>query len=105
MTFEIKDFMSHYLETVTLQGYTDFLHSIGDVLMDLHNINFIGIDYIHKNKLSITLKYHRFKVVTFEILDFEGYMYEKVDYFSWRCALGPQYYNFLLKYNAFVIAN
>ena len=62
----------------TLRLY--FIHSIGDVLLDLSNIIFIGIDYIHKNKLSITLKYHRFEVVTFEILDFEGYMYEEVDY-------------------------
>ena len=30
--------------------------------------------------MSITLKYHYFGVVTFEILDFEGHKYEKVDY-------------------------
>ena len=39
---------------------------------------------------SVTLEYHWFEVVTFEILDFEGHKYEEVDYFSWRCALGPQ---------------
>ena len=64
--------------------------SVSDVLLDLNNIIFIEIDYIHKNKLSITLKYHWFDVVTFEFLDFEGHKYEEVDYFSWRCALGPQ---------------
>ena len=64
--------------------------SVSDVLLDLNNIIFIEIDYIHKNQLSITLKYHWFEVVTFEILDLEDHKYEEVDYFSWRCALGPQ---------------
>ena len=63
---------------------------VGDVLLDFSNIIFIQKNYIHKTKLSITFKYHWFEVVTFEILDFEGYMYEKVHFFSWRCALGPQ---------------
>ena len=31
---------------------------VGDVLLDLSNTIFIGIDYIHKSKSSITLKYH-----------------------------------------------
>ena len=31
---------------------------VGDVFLDLSNIIFIEIDYIHKSKLSITLKYH-----------------------------------------------
>ena len=45
-------------------------------------MNFIEINYIHKTKLSITLKYHWFEVVTFGILDFcEGHKYEEVDYF------------------------
>ena len=38
------------------------------------------INYIHKSKLSITLKYHSFEVVTFEILDFEGQKCEEVDF-------------------------
>ena len=32
--------------------------SVGDVLLDLNNIVFIEINYIHKTKLNITLKYH-----------------------------------------------
>ena len=32
--------------------------SVSDVLFDLNNIIFIEIDKNHKNKLSITLKYH-----------------------------------------------
>ena len=32
--------------------------SVDNVLLDLNDIIFIEIDYIHKNKLSITLKYH-----------------------------------------------
>ena len=56
--------------------------SVDNVLSDLNDIIFIEIDYIHKTKLSITLKYQRFEVVTFEILDFEGHKYEEVDYFS-----------------------
>ena len=64
--------------------------SVGDVLLDFNNMVFIKINYIHKTKLSITLMYHWFEVVTFEILDFEGHKYEKVDYFRWWCALGPQ---------------
>ena len=39
----------------------------------------IKINYIHKTQLSITLKYHWFEVVTYEILDFEGHKYEEVD--------------------------
>ena len=31
--------------------------SISDVLLDLNNILFIEINYIHKSKLSIILKY------------------------------------------------
>ena len=31
---------------------------VGDVLLDLNNITNIEINYIHKGKLSITLKYH-----------------------------------------------
>ena len=38
-------------------------------------------------KVSLTLKYHQFEVVTSEILDFEGQKYEEVDYFSCLCAL------------------
>ena len=55
---------------------------VGDVLLDYHNMIFIKINYIRKTKLSIILKYHWFEVVTFEILDFEGHKYEKVDHFS-----------------------
>ena len=57
--------------------------SVDNVLLDLSDIIFIEIDYIHKNKLSITLKYHLFEVVTFEIFDFEGHKYEGVDCFNW----------------------
>ena len=63
-------------------GYTDFIHSIGDMLLDLNNIIFIEISYIDKSKLSITLKYHSFEVVTFEILDVEGQKCEEVDFSS-----------------------
>ena len=31
---------------------------VGDVLLDLNNIYFFEINYIHKSKLSITSKYH-----------------------------------------------
>ena len=31
---------------------------VGGVLLDLNNIIFIEINYIHKSKLSITLQYH-----------------------------------------------
>ena len=55
---------------------------VGYVLLDFSNMVFIKISYIHKTKLSITLKYHWFEVVTFKILDSEGHKYEKVDYFS-----------------------
>ena len=46
------------------------------------NIIVIEIKYITKTKLSKTLKYHYFEVVTFEILDFESHKYEEVDFFS-----------------------
>ena len=49
------------------------------MLLDLIIIFVTEINYIQKNKLRITLKYHYFEVVTFEILDIEGYKYEKVD--------------------------
>ena len=52
---------------------------VGDVLLDFSNMIYIEINYIHKTNLSITLKYHWFEVVTFEILDFEGHKYEEVD--------------------------
>ena len=52
---------------------------VGDVLLDYNNMIFIKINYIRKTNLSITLKYHWFEVVTFEILDFEGRKYEEVD--------------------------
>ena len=58
-------------------------NSVGDVLLDFNNMIVIKINYIHKTKLSITLKYHWFEVETFEILDFEGHKYEENDYFSW----------------------
>ena len=57
--------------------------SVDSVLLNLSDINFIEIDYINKNKLSITLQYHLFEVVTFEIFDFEGHKYERVDCFNW----------------------
>ena len=56
---------------------------VGDVLFYFNNMVFMKIHYIHETKLSITLKYHWFEVVTYEILDFEGHKYEEVDYFSW----------------------
>ena len=54
-------------------------NSVGDVLLDFNNMIVIKINYIHKTKLSITLKYHWFEVVTFKILDSEGHKYEEVD--------------------------
>ena len=64
--------------------------SVGDELSVIIYIFVIEIKYIQKTKLSKTLKYHYFEVVTFEILDFEGHKYEKVDLFScWR-SLGYQ---------------
>ena len=57
--------------------------SVGDELSDLNDITFIERNYIHKTKLSITMKYHQFEEVTSEILDFKGHKYEKIDFFSW----------------------
>ena len=59
--------------------------SVGGVLLDLNNIIFIEINYIHKSKLSIIFQDHLFEVVTFEILDFEGSRYEEVNYVSCCC--------------------
>ena len=59
--------------------------SVGDVLLDLNNIIFIEINYIHKSELSIILQDHLFEVVTFKILDFEGFRYEEVNYVSCCC--------------------
>ena len=63
---------------------------VGDELLVISNIIVIEIKYIHETKLSITMKYHWFEVVTFEILDLEGHRFEEVEYFSWRWALGHQ---------------
>ena len=49
---------------------------VGDELLVLSEIIIIEILYIPKTKLSKTLKYHYFEVVTFEILDLEGHRYE-----------------------------
>ena len=38
---------------------------VSDVLLDFSNMILIKINYIHKTKLSITLKCHWFEVVTF----------------------------------------
>ena len=46
---------------------------VGDVLLDFNNMIFIKINYIHKTKLSITMKSHYFEVETFKILDFESH--------------------------------
>ena len=40
------------------------------------------IRHIGMSTVSVTLKYHYFEVVTYEILDFEGQTYEEIDYFS-----------------------
>ena len=53
--------------------------SVDDVLLDFNNMIVIKINYIHKTKLRITLKYHWFEVVTFKSLDFEGHKYKEVD--------------------------
>ena len=45
---------------------------------------------IDMSKVSITLNYHQFEVVTSEFLDFVGHKYEIIDFFSWCCAPGPQ---------------
>ena len=55
---------------------------VSDVILHFSSMIFIKINYIYKTKLSITLKYHWFEVVTFEILDLESHKYEEVDYFS-----------------------
>ena len=34
---------------------------------------------IDMSTVCVTLKYHKFEVVTYEILDFEGHKYEEVD--------------------------
>ena len=52
---------------------------VGDVLLDLNNMIVIKINCIHKTRLSTTLKYHWFEVVTFKILDSEDHTYEEVD--------------------------
>ena len=68
--------------------------SVDSVLSDLMDIIVIEKYNIHKNKLSITWKYHLFEVVTFEIFVFEGHKYEGIDCSNWRCASGPQKYTF-----------
>ena len=45
-------------------------------------------------KVSITLNYHLYEVVSSEFLDFEDHKYEIIDFFSWCCALEPQQYIF-----------
>ena len=55
---------------------------VADELSDLNDITFIEINYIHKIKLSITMKYHYFEVVTSKNLDSEGHKYKEVDYFN-----------------------
>ena len=62
---------------------------VDDELLVFNKIIVIEIMYIPKTKLSKTLKFHYFEVVTFEILDFEGHKYGEFDYFSSLCALGP----------------
>ena len=52
---------------------------VSDVFLDFNNMIPIKINYIHETQLSVTLKYHWFEVVTYEILDFEGHKYEEVD--------------------------
>ena len=72
---------SSILEVTNMRKLTT---SVDNVLLDLSDIIIIvEIYHIHKNKLSITSKYHLFEVVTFEILDFDGHKYEGVDQFSW----------------------
>ena len=62
---------------------------VSDVLLNLNNIIFIQMIFIHKTKLSIISKYNLFEVVTFEIFDFESHKYERVDCFNWWCAFAP----------------
>ena len=54
--------------------------SVGDMLLQLFHINNL-IDYIHKRKWIIALKYHYFEVVTFEIFEFESHKYEEITTF------------------------
>ena len=63
---------------------------VGDELLVLNSIIVIELKYIPMTKLSETLRYHQFEVVIFEILDFEGHKYEKIDFFSCWCAPGPE---------------
>ena len=62
-----------------------FTTLVVNVLLYLDNLIFIEINYIHMSKLSINSKFHLFDVVSFEILDFEGKMYEEVDHLSVLC--------------------
>ena len=65
------------LKVTCLRKWTTLVDNV------LNDIIFIEINYIHKTKLSITLKYHLFEVVTFEIFYFENHKYEEVDSFNW----------------------
>ena len=40
-------------------------------------------------KVIVTLKFHLFEVVTFEIFDFEGKKYEEVDHLGLLCLSCP----------------
>ena len=55
-------------------------NSVGDELFVLNELIVIEIMYIPKTKLSKTLKYHQFEVVTFEILDLDSHRYEEVNF-------------------------
>ena len=52
---------------------------VGYVLYALIYITDNKTTNFDKSKVSQTLKYHQFEVVTCEILDFEGAKYEEVD--------------------------
>ena len=60
-----------------------FTTSVGYVLYAFLLINGNKARNIDMSKVSITLKYHQFEVVTSEIIDFKVPKYKKIDFFSW----------------------
>ena len=60
----------------------EFTTSVGYVLYAFLLINGNKARNNDMSKVSITLKYHQFEVVTSEIFVFKGHKYEEVDYFS-----------------------
>ena len=68
------------LEVTSMREFTT---SVGYVLYAFLLINGNKVRNIDMSKVSITLKYHQFEVVTSEILEFKGHKYEKIVFFRW----------------------